>query len=381
MAGPLSGRKVVELAGIGPVPFAGMMLADLGADVVRVDRPGGGALSGLSRLDPSGRGRRSVALDLKRPEGVKVVERLVRRSDIFIEGFRPGVVERLRLGPDRCLDLNPSLVYGRMTGWGQEGPLASTAGHDINYLARTGTLSAIGSEREPIPPLNLVADYGGGAMFLLVGVLAALDNAVRTGQGQVVDAAMVDGVALLSSIVRGGLAAGWWEDRRHSNLLDGAAPFYRTYRTSDARFLAVGALEPEFYSAWLSGVGLAGEDLPAQYDRDGWPILTARFGEVIASRPLADWMDVFAGSDACVAPVHSLVEALDDFHLRSRGVFVEAAGLIQPAPAPRFSATPSETDGIVVEAGAHTEEVLEELGYSNADIGKLIRDSATQDVI
>jgi len=381
MAGPLSGRKVVELAGIGPVPFAGMMLADLGAEVVRVDRPETGALSGLSRLDPSGRGRRSVALDLKRPGSVKVVERLVLRSDILIEGFRPGVAERLGLGPDRCLDLNPALVYGRMTGWGQEGPLASTAGHDITYLARTGTLSAIGPKDCPVPPLNLVADYGGGAMFLLVGVLAALDHAVRTGQGQVVDAAMVDGVALLGSIVRGGLAAGWWEDRRHSNLLDGAAPFYRTYRTADARFLAVGALEPEFYDAWLSGLGLAAADLPPQYDRSGWAILTTTFAEVIESRPLAAWIEVFAGSDACVAPVHSLLEAVDDFHLRSRGVFIEVAGLTQPAPAPRFLATPSQTDGIVVETGAHTHEVLEELGYSKADIGKLLGDSPAQDVI
>jgi alpha-methylacyl-CoA racemase len=369
---------VVELAGIGPVPFAGMMLADLGADVVRIDRPDPGPLAGWVETDPTGRGRRSIVLDLRQPGGVEVAERLVARSDILIEGFRPGVTERLGLGPDRCLELNPTLIYGRITGWGQEGPRANTAGHDIDYLAVTGALSAIGPAAQPLPPLNLVADYGGGAMLLVVGVLAALDEASRSGRGQVVDAAMVDGVALLTAVTRGGLAAGWWTDRRQSNLLDGSAPFYCAYRTADGGFLAVGALEPRFYAALLQGLGLGEEDLPEQYDRERWPELRARFEAVIAGEPLEHWLVVFAGSDACVAPVHSLTRALDDPHLRARGVFFEAAGLSQPSPAPRFSRTPAITDGRPVGPGADTAGLLAELGYQEGDISKLLGDAIAQ---
>ncbi len=371
VAGPLQDVRVVELAGIGPVPFAGMVLADLGADVVRIDRLEPGPLAGLSSHDPTGRGRRSVALDLKTPEGHEAAMRLVARSQILIEGFRPGVTERLGLGPEQCLAINPALVYGRMTGWGQEGPRAGTAGHDITYLATTGALSAIGTAEQPIPPLNLVADYGGGAMLLLVGVLAALDQSRRTGQGQVVDAAMVDGVSLLMAMTRGGLAAGWWQDQRHHNLLDGAAPFYRTYQAKDGRFIAVGALEPQFYSAFVEGLGLNPDQLPDQQDRDRWPELAAILGGQIMQKTVAEWDAIFAGTDACVVPVLTLTEALSEAHLVDRGTFMTARGLVQPAPAPRFSETPAATDGIPVSVGAHTIEVLNELGFTDLEVGKL----------
>lgn len=377
VAGPLQGVRVVELAGIGPVPFAGMVLADLGADVIRVDRMEAGPLAGLSTRDPTGRGRRSIALDLKQPEGREVVMRLVARSQILIEGFRPGVMERLGLGPEPCLEVNPRLVYGRMTGWGQEGPRAATAGHDITYLAATGTLSAIGPADQPVPPLNLVADYGGGAMLALVGVLAALDLSRRTGHGQVVDAAMVDGVSLLMAMVRGGLAAGWWEDKRHHNLLDGAAPFYRTYRAADGGFIAVGALEPQFYAAFLKGLGIDPVDLPDQHDRSRWPELTELFARVISQKTVDECETIFAGTDACVARVHTLNGALAEPHLVARRTFMTADGLVQPAPAPRFSLTPATTDGIPVAIGGHTAEVLEELGFTDAEIGKLAAQRAT----
>lgn len=359
---------------MGPVPWAGMMLADMGAEVVRVDRLDAETAPGMSRFDPTGRGRKSIALDLKRPQAIVVVEGLVAQSEVLIEGFRPGVMERLGLSPARCLEINPRLVYGRMTGWGQSGPRAGSAGHDITYLAVTGTLSAIGPDSHPVPPLNLVADYGGGAMLLLVGVLAALDYSARTGQGQVVDAAMVDGVALMGAVIRGGLAAGWWEDRRQHNLLDGGAPFYRAYRTADGEFLAVGALEPRFYSLFVEGLGLTEDDLPSRHDRDRWPELAARFESVVETETLAHWMEVFAGSDACVAPVHAFEEALSDPHLQDRETFFVEVGVAQPSPAPRFSATPSGTDGVPVPPGASTEEVLTQLGYTRDDIGKLLRE-------
>lgn len=377
VAGPLEGVRVVELAGIGPVPFAGMVLADLGADVVRVDRIEPAPLAELSTMGPTGRGRRSIALDLKQAAGREVVLRLVANSQALIEGFRPGVMERLGLGPEDCLAVNPMLVYGRMTGWGQEGPRAMTAGHDINYLAVTGTLSAIGPAAQPIPPLNLVADYGGGAMLLLVGILSALDHVRRGGRGQVVDAAMVDGVALLTAATRGGLAAGWWEDHRHHNLLDGGAPFYRTYQTADGGFVAVGALEPQFYLAFLKGLGLDGEDLPAQHDRARWPDLADLFAKTIRERTVVEWDKVFAGTDACVVPVSSLTEALSDPHLVARQTFMSVDGMAQPSPAPRFSATPAISDGVPTAIGSHTSEVLTELGYTLDEIGKLVEHLVT----
>jgi alpha-methylacyl-CoA racemase len=354
-----------------------MVLADLGADVVRVDRIEPGPLAGLSSKDPTGRGRRSLVLDLKHPEGRAVALRLVEQSEMLIEGFRPGVMERLGLGPDNCFGINPKLVYGRMTGWGQDGPRAGTAGHDITYMAVTGALSAIGPAEQPIPPLNLVADYGGGSMLLLVGVLAALDHVRRGGNGQVVDAAMVDGVSLLTAMTRGGLAAGWWEDHRHHNLLDGAAPFYRTYQTADGEFVAVGALEPQFYLAFVRGLGLEGEDLPDQYDRSGWPELSERFAARIKEHTVTEWEEVFAGTDACVEPVHSLTAALSDPHLVARRTFMSGAGLTQPSPAPRFSSTPATTDGLPIAVGSHTSEVLTDLGYTIGEIGKLVEHLVT----
>ena len=377
VAGPLAGVRVVEMAGIGPIPFAGMMLADLGADVVRVDRMEAGPLADLSTMDPTRRGRRSLVLDLKHRDGREVALRLLAQSQMLIEGFRPGVMERLGLGPEDCHAVNPKLVYGRMTGWGQEGPRAGTAGHDITYMAVTGALSAIGPASQPIPPLNLVADYGGGAMLLLVGVLAALDHVRRGGDGQVVDAAMVDGVSLLTAMTRGGLAAGWWEDRRHHNLLDGGAPFYRTYQTADGGFVAVGALEPQFYLAFLIGLGLDGADLPAQYDRSGWPELAEGFAMKIKERTVGEWEEIFAGTDACVVPVLSLTEALTDPHLIARQTFMSGAGGSQPSPAPRFSATPAATDGIPIAVGSHTSEVLTQLGYTIEEIGKLVEHLVT----
>ena len=344
--GPLAGLKVVELAGIGPGPHAAMVLADLGADVVRVDRPSGGLQLGDPAVDPTLRGRRRVSADLKDPAGRETVLRLVEHADVLLEGYRPGVTERLGVGPADCHARNPRLVYGRMTGWGQDGPLAPRAGHDINYIALTGALHAIGRAGDrPVPPLNLVGDFGGGSMLLLVGVLAALWEAQRSGRGQVVDAAMVDGSSLLVQMVWGMLAQGMWRDERGSNLLDGHAPFYDTYTCADGRHVAVGALEPQFYAALLAGLGLDGEDLPAQYDQSGWPALRARFTEVFATRTRDEWAEVFAGTDACVTPVLSFAEAREHPHLAARGTIVERDGVPQAAPAPRFSRTAPAVPG------------------------------------
>jgi alpha-methylacyl-CoA racemase len=376
MSGPLKGVRVVELAGLGPVPFAGMVLADLGADVIRVDRLDPGPVATLFSADPTARGRRSIALDLKQAPAVEVALRLVETAEILVEGFRPGVTERLGLGPRACLERNPALVYGRMTGWGQTGPLAPTAGHDINYLAIAGTLSAIGPVDQPLPPLNLVADYGGGAMLLLVGILSALTHARATGQGQVVDAAMVDGASLLASIVRGALASGMWTDRRQSNLLDGGAPFYRTYRTGDGGFVAVGALEPQFFAALLNGLELEADRLPAQYDRSGWPFLQRAIEERFAAYPRSHWEAIFAGTDACVTPVLSWAESAANEHLLARSTLIEVAGVRQPAPAPRFSATPAGMPVPAGPAGLDTELILGSLGYSQADLSKLKAEKA-----
>ncbi len=339
--GPLVGLKVIEFAAIGPVPFACMLLADLGADVTRVERPAGtrGLRTGDVR-DVVGRGRRSVIIDLHSPDGVESAIELTARADVLIEGLRPGVMERLGLGPDVCLARNPRLIYGRMTGWGQDGPLAARAGHDLNYLAVAGALHPMGySDRPPAPPLNLVADYGGGGMLLAFGVMSALYERERSGQGQVVDAAMVDGVALLSATFHSLLAIGMWSEQREANLLDGGAHFYRVYECADGRFISVGAIEPQFYAELLDRLGLEPEEWP-QDDRDRWPELRERLAAVWRSRPLAEWVDLFAGSDACVAPVNLLGEAPDDPHLAARGTFVERFGVRQPAPAPRFSRTP-----------------------------------------
>ncbi len=342
--GPLYGLKVVELAGIGPGPHAAMVLADLGAEVVCIDRPAGGLqLGSPDAPDPTLRGRRRVAADLKDPAGQETVLRLVERADVLLEGYRPGVTERLGVGPADCHARNPRLVYGRMTGWGQDGPMAARAGHDINYISLTGTLHAIGRAGErPVPPLNLVGDFGGGSMLLVVGVLAALWEAQRSGRGQVVDAAMVDGVSLLNQMFWGYLSQGAWADERDANVLDGHAPFYDTYTCADARHVAVGALEPQFYAALLAGLGLSDAGLPAQYDRGGWPELRARFTAVFAGRTRDEWAGVFADTDACVTPVLAFGEVAAHPHLAARKTIVDHDGVPQAAPAPRFSRTPAE---------------------------------------
>ena len=335
---------MVELPGLAPTPFACMMLADLGADVVRIDRPAGTPGTGLAPplSGPLQRGRRSVVLNLKDAGGVQARLGLAAAADVLLEGFRPGVAERLGFGPSACHELNPGLVYGRLTGWGQDGPLAAAAGHDIDYLAVAGALEPIGpADRPPTVPLNYLADFGGGGMLLVVGVLAALHERERSGLGQVVDAAMVDGSALLTAFLHGMHAAGQWPGPRGTNLLDGGAPFYATYATADGRFVAVGALEPQFYAELLAGLGLADVELPAQLDPSGWPVLRERFATVFAGRTRDQWSEVFEGTDACVAPVLSPWEAHLHPHNVVRQVFVEVEGVQQPAPAPRFSRTPA----------------------------------------
>jgi alpha-methylacyl-CoA racemase len=340
VTGPLSGVRVVELAGLAPGPFGCMMLADLGADVVRIDRPGGARPDRLNGLTtgPLQRSRRSVALDLKSPAGVADLMRLLEVADVLVEGFRPGVAERLGIGPQPCQTRNPRLVYARITGWGQDGPMAGAAGHDINYIAAAGALAPFGHDQEPPrPPLNLIADFGGGGMLLTVGVLAALLERERSGRGQVVDTAMVNGSALLTAGLRGMIDAGLWPEPPGRNLLDGGAPFYRSYRTADGGFMAVGALEPAFYRNLLTGLDLAGDDLPPQYDRAGWPELRSRFTARFAERSRAAWTETFTDLDACVTPVLSPGEAPG----HPQTCFVAVGDETQPAPAPGFSRTPA----------------------------------------
>jgi alpha-methylacyl-CoA racemase len=374
--GPLSGITVVEMSGIGPGPFAGMMLADLGATVIRVDRPSGrgGGLTVLSagRADVVSRGRRSIAVDLKSPEGVEVVLRLVESTDVLIEGYRPGVMERLGLGPDACLARNPRLVFGRMTGWGQDGPLARAAGHDINYISLSGALGAIGRHgQKPVPPLNLVGDYGGGGMLLACGVLAALLSAARTGEGQVVDAAMVDGSAVLMAQFYGMRAMGRWSDERGSNLLDTGAPFYDVYESADGGYLSVGPLEPAFFATLLERLGIDDLEAGDQYDPRSWPALRRRLAAEFGSRTRAASEELFAGVDGCVFPVLSMSEAPQHPHNVARGTFVTRDDVIQPAPAPRFSATPAHLRLPPPAVGEHTEEILSDLGLSEEEVRRL----------
>jgi alpha-methylacyl-CoA racemase len=354
--GPLEGIRVLELASIGPGPFCAMLLADLGAEVLAVDRP---APDQAGQPALFGRGRRRVAVDLKHPDGPGLVLDLVAAADALVEGFRPGVAERLGIGPEACLDRNPRLVYGRVTGWGQDGPLARSAGHDIDYIAVAGALHPVGAAGgPPVPPLNLVGDFGGGGMLLALGVVAALLEAARSGQGQVVDAAMVDGAALLTTQLHELLAAGLWTDRRSANLLDGAAPFYTVYETADGRHLAVGALEPRFYAELLERVGLAAEDLPPQLDRAGWPLLRERLAARFRTRTRDEWCRLLEGTDACVAPVLSLLEAPSHPHNQARATFMEVGGVTQPAPAPRFSRTPCSTPTPPPAPGEGDDQVL-----------------------
>jgi alpha-methylacyl-CoA racemase len=370
----LNGIKIIEITGIGPGPFAAMMLSDMGAEIIRVDRVQSvqDEVPAELSLDFLARGRRSVAVDLKNPEGVATVLRLVESSDALLEGFRPGVMERLGLGPEACHERNPRLVYGRMTGWGQEGPLAQVAGHDINYIALAGALDPIGRKGgPPCPPLNLVGDFGGGGLMLAYGVVCALLEREKSGEGQVVDAAMVDGAAALMTIFHGALQSGWWREERGTNMLDTGAHFYDVYETSDGKYVSIGSIEPQFYAELLEKTGLAGEDLPHQMDRSGWDSLKARLEEIFRSKTRDEWCEIIEGSDVCFAPVLSMTEAQRHPHIRARQTFVEVGGSPQPGPAPRFSRTEAKISGPPPHAGQHTDELLAESGFAAAEIVKL----------
>ncbi|MGE0742614.1 MAG: CaiB/BaiF CoA transferase family protein [Hyphomonadaceae bacterium] len=362
-SGPLSGIKVVEFAGIGPGPFCCMLLSDMGADVVRVDRKGG---AGSPNYDILARGRRSVALDLKQAADVAVAKALVEKADVLVEGFRPGVMERLGLGPEDAFKSNPRLVYGRMTGWGQTGPLSQAAGHDLNYIAITGALHAMGkADRPPAPPLNLVGDFGGGALYLAMGICAALLEREKSGKGQVIDAAITDGTASLVSMMYGFRHAGIWGDARDSNLLDGGAPFYDTYETKDGKYVSIGSLEPQFYALLMEKSGLGADPAFAvQMDRNAWPAMTDKITAIIKTKTRDEWSALLEGTDACFAPVLDFAEAPAHPHNAARQTFVEAFGVTQPAPAPRFSRTESAIQGPPAPAGKHTEAVLTDWGIS-----------------
>ncbi len=373
--GPLRGIRVVEIAGLGPAPFCAMVLADLGADVIRVDRADRviGGHTESTRHDLQNRGKSSIGVDLKSEWGVEIVLRLAAASEALIEGFRPGVAERLGIGPADCLARNPGLTYGRMTGWGQEGPLAAHAGHDIDYIALSGVLHSIGTVEAPVPPLNLVGDYGGGGMLLAVGLLAAIIHARATGAGQVVDAAMVDGSGLLTTAFHGYLAEGMWKTARGSNLLDGGAPFYSVYETSDGSHVAVGALEPRFFGELLTGLGIDPNSLGAQFDRSRWPEMRSAFAARFREQTREEWSSRFAGTDACVSPVLALDEAPHHPHNVHREAFVDIAGVTQPRPAPRFSVTPGATPGAPCFPGQDTGSVLEALGFTATEASMLRR--------
>jgi alpha-methylacyl-CoA racemase len=372
--GPLAGVRIVELGGIGPGPFCCMLLADLGADVIRIDRPPGhdGGAPIDARFDLLNRGRRSALMDLKKPEAVAAVLRLVREADALIEGFRPGVAERLGLGPEACHAVNPRLVYGRMTGWGQDGPLAQAPGHDIDYISLTGVLHSVGRAGEaPAIPLNLAGDFGGGSLYLALGVVSAILECRGSGRGQVVDAAMVDGSASLMTLIYGMHAAGYWHDERGSNRLDSGAPFYNVYETKDGKYVGIGANERRFYRSALEVLGLQEADLPEQHDRSGWPVLRERFAAVFRTRTRDEWVALAAGTQSCIAPVLSLAEAPQHPHLRARATFVEVDGVVQPAPAPRFSRTPGAIQRPPARPGEHTDEVLRDWGFSAAQLEAL----------
>ena len=372
--GPLQGLKIIEFAGIGPAPFCGMLLSDLGADVVRVDRiggPRGGSRPAADRFSVTQRGRRSIAFDLKSPVAIEACLKLFESADVVFEGFRPGVMERLGLGPDVALKRNPKLVYGRMTGWGQTGPLAKAAGHDINYIALTGALHAIGMGDKPIPPLNLVGDFGGGALYLAFGLLAGVIHARATGQGQVIDAAMTDGAASLLSMFYGFKALGMWSDERRDNMLDGGAHFYDTYRCADGKWIALGSIEPQFYALLLEKAEISDPDFHQQMNRAEWPALTEKLAAVIAGKTRDQWCAIMEGTDICFAPVLDLDEAPKHPHNAARETFVEIDGVVQPAPAPRFSATPGKVQSGPPVIGGDTESALAEWGFSASEIDAL----------
>ena len=373
MAGPLSGIKIIELAGIGPSPYACMLLADAGADILRLERTSGGIIpEGLPNWDLLNRSRRSVGIDLKNPEAVSLVLELVAEADVVIEGFRPGVAERLGVGPDDCLKVNPAIVYGRMTGWGQDGALADRAGHDINYIAISGALWPMGRSGDiPVPPLNLVGDFGGGGMMLAFGVTSALLSARMTGIGQVVDAAMTDGSASLMTMVHAFKFAGLWEERRGANMLDTGAHFYEVYETKDSKYMSVGAIERKFYAELMERLGLELGDYPDQMDRSSWEDMKLVFAERFKSKPRDEWSAIFEGVDACTLPVLSPFEAPQHPHNMDRGTFVEVDGVVQPGPAPRFSVTASEISKPPSHAGADTDEALASWGIDAARIEAL----------
>ena len=372
MAGPLEGYKVVEMVGLGPAPFCAMMLADMGAEVIRIDRRGAGGTGDDARFDVMARGRRSLGIDLKQPGGAETVLGLIARADVLIEGFRPGVMERLGLGPDVCLARNPKLVYGRMTGWGQHGPLAKAAGHDINYIALSGALHAIGRPGEPpVVPLNYIGDFGGGAMFLAFGVLCALLETKTSGRGQVVDAAMTDGAALLSAMMYGMKAAGDLSNQRGENLLDGGAHFYDTYACADGKYVAIGSIEPQFYALLIKLCGIDDPAFQAQRDPHAWPLLKYRLADVFKTKNRAEWCALMEGTDVCFAPVLDWDEAPQHPHNQARETFIDIAGVIQPAPAPRFSHSKAAAPTPPAQPGEHNAAILADWGVSEASIADL----------
>lgn len=375
MSGPLTGTRVIELAAQGPAPFTGMLLADLGAEVISVGRTNSQPMSN----DAHWRGRRSISLNLKDPSAVEVFLALVKTADAVIEGFRPGVTERLGIGPEECMARNPALIYGRVTGWGQDGPLAQEAGHDLNYLAASGALHSIGNiDGPPVPPLNLVADYGGGGMLLALGVVAALDGARRTGTGQVVDAAMIDGVAAMLAPFHGMSAAGYWIDQRGVNLLDGGAPFYSVYETADGKWLSIAAIEPQFYAELLARLDLDPHQLPKQMDQSGWPNIRAKFAEIFLTRSRDAWAEQFHGSQACMQPVLTMKEATEAPHAQARNMFSFIGGVPHPAPVPRFSATPLDEPVEAEALGTSTSSILADIGLDAAEIDRLRKSGAVQ---
>ena len=368
--GPLSGKRIVEIAGIGPGPFCAMLLADLGAEIVRVDRASAvpDIMPDSPNLDLLNRGRRSVGVNLKTPDGIETVLKLVQESDALIEGFRPGVAERLGIGPEECLARNPKLIYGRMTGWGQEGTYSSMAGHDINYIALSGVLGMIGREGgKPIPPVNLVGDFGGGGMLLALGICAALVETAKSEKGQIIDAAMTDGSALLSTMMHSFKAMGMWGDRG-TNLLDTGAPFYDVFECADGEFISLGSIEPQFYSELLRITEIDQSENPKQMDRAGWAEMKSKIGDAIKGNTRSEWEELMEGTDVCFAPVLSMDEAYEHPHNKQRNTFIEIAGVMQPAPAPRFSRTPASVSSPPPHAGQHTEEVLAGLGLTKDEI-------------
>tara|TARA_B110000116_G_scaffold257489_1_gene257679 strand:- start:125 stop:1255 length:1131 start_codon:yes stop_codon:yes gene_type:complete len=369
--GPLKGLKIIEMAGIGPGPFCGMVLADLGAEVIRVDRASAAGTG--TRQEPANRGKRSIAIDLKSPEGIEVVLKLIDRSDAIFEGFRPGVMERLGLGPDVCLGRNKKIVFGRMTGWGQDGPLANAAGHDINYISLSGALAAIGRpDSTPVPPLNLIGDFGGGGMLLALGLVSALLEAKGSGEGQIVDAAMTDGSALLMTMIYSMKGSGFWQDSMGSNLLDGGAHFYDTYECKDGKFISIGSIEPQFYKLLRELANLEDSIYDNQMSRENWPDLKKEIAKVFLNKTRDEWCDLMEGTDVCFAPVLSMWEAPQHPHNIARKTFIELEGLDQPAPAPRFSKTVSEVRSPPALAGEHTDEILNEIGIDSDQI-KILR--------